>query len=94
MSSGKYYTLWAKPDLTTRKTLNVYSTKEMEGCVEGRPAKRLTAVKDTLYNPMLPTLRRMDMDEILKKLPENHSRFMTKLSKGKEFLFFIPVLYF
>lgn len=47
------------------------------------PRRRLTAVKHTLYNPALPSLRRMSMDEVLGKLPEEHSRFTTPCSKGK-----------
>ncbi|KXJ23791.1 hypothetical protein AC249_AIPGENE11202 [Exaiptasia diaphana] len=77
--SSKYYTLWSKPCLTSRKTI-IKDDAEIAGSKIA--TRRLTAVKQTLYNPSLPTLRRMDMDEILRKLPEKHSRFMTPLNKG------------
>lgn len=37
----------------------------------------LSAVKEDLYHPRLPTLRRMDMDDVGHKLPEAHSRTTT-----------------
>lgn len=93
--SGKYYTLWSKPCLASRKTIS-FGTDDVERAGSKPATRRLTAVKETLYNPMLPTLRRMDMDEILKKLPEKHSRFMTPLSKGEQNWFSIieNIIYF
>ena len=43
----------------------------------------LTGEKEVLYNPHLPSLRRMDMDEVLQKLPDQHSRHTTPCTKGK-----------
>merc|ERR1719392_219365 len=42
------------------------------------PTYRLAAVKECLYNPELPTLRRMDMDSIACKLPHENSRLNTR----------------
>lgn len=42
-----------------------------------RPMTRryhLAGVKEDLYNPRLPSFRRMDMDSVLCKLPHEHSR--------------------
>lgn len=80
MAPPKYYTLWGKPCTLSRKTLNVYPKEWPTSDTSN--TKRLTAVKETLYNPMLPTLRRMDMDEVLKRLPDGHSRFISPLTKG------------
>ncbi|XP_020628051.1 testis, prostate and placenta-expressed protein-like isoform X4 [Orbicella faveolata] len=41
----------------------------------------LASVKEGLYHPMLPTFRRMDMDTAGHKLPEEHSRTTTPLTK-------------
>ncbi|XP_040185201.1 U6 snRNA phosphodiesterase isoform X3 [Rana temporaria] len=41
------------------------------------PTYKLAGVKHSLYNPMLPTLRRMDMDSVGHKLNEEHSRSST-----------------
>ncbi|XP_065828391.1 sperm microtubule inner protein 8-like isoform X2 [Oscarella lobularis] len=41
---------------------------------------QLSAVKQTLYNPHLPTLRRMDRDDAMEKLPSEHSRTTTLCS--------------
>lgn len=91
--ASKYHTLWAKPSTVGRKTLDA-------NCREGYhspniprtplvlgPKRRLTAVKEVLYNPSLPTLRRMDMDEAMRKLTQDHSRHTTPCSKG-DFLFY------
>lgn len=82
----KYYTLWAKPCTVGRKTLDVNS-RGYTFSVPTKPLvfgakRRLTAVKEMLYNPRLPTLRRMDMDEVLGKLTDDHSRHSTPCSKG------------
>jgi len=42
----------------------------------------LASVKEGLYHPMLPTFRRMDMDTAGHKLPEEHSRTTTPLTKS------------
>ena len=44
----------------------------------------LASVKEGLYHPMLPTFRRMDMDTAMHKLPEEHSRTTTPLTRSKE----------
>lgn len=83
----KYHTLWAQPCTVGRKSLDVYrregipSQEPSTPLVLG-PMRRLTAVKEVLYNPCLPTLRRMDMDEVLRKLTDEHSRHSTPCSKG------------
>ena len=42
----------------------------------------LASVKEGLYHPMLPTFRRMDMDTAVHRLPEEHSRTTTPLTRG------------
>lgn len=42
----------------------------------------LASVKEGLYHPMLPTFRRMDMDTAMHRLPEEHSRTTTPLTRG------------
>ena len=44
---------------------------------------KLASVKDVLYNPALPTLRKMDRDDAMSKLPSEHSRTTTNCTKGK-----------
>ena len=83
----KYYTLWAKPCTLGKKTLDAnsregYTLSEPSSPLVFGPKRRLTSVKEVLYNPRLPTLRRMDMDEVLGKLTEDHSRHSTPCSKG------------
>ena len=84
----KYYTLWAKPCTLGRKTLDANvkegHTLNLPGtALVFGPKRRLTAVKqEGLYNPCLPTLRRMDMDEVLGKLVDDHSRHSTPCSRG------------
>lgn len=90
----KYYTLWAKPSTVGRKTLDTncregYSPNILRTPLVLGPTRRLTAVKEVLYNPCLPTLRRMDMDEAMRKLTQDHSRHTTPCSKG-DFLFHYP----
>ncbi|CAM5150296.1 unnamed protein product [Eretmochelys imbricata] len=41
----------------------------------------LAGVKDRLFHPDLPTLRRMDMDSAGNKLPDEHSRTITACTK-------------
>lgn len=43
---------------------------------------RLASVKHQLYNPQLPTLRRMDMDTVLHKLTTEHSRHTSSCEPG------------
>jgi len=46
------------------------------------PLTRITAVKvDQIYNPRLPSLRRIEMDHLLGKLPYEHCRQTTFLTK-------------
>ncbi|EDO47341.1 predicted protein [Nematostella vectensis] len=81
MPTGRYYTLTCRPGQDSKKaTVYSYSRSAQTGASLG-PPRRLTAVKETLYNPKLPTLRRMDMDEAMRLLPDEHSRFMTQLRK-------------
>ncbi|XP_068697276.1 sperm microtubule inner protein 8-like isoform X2 [Montipora capricornis] len=47
----------------------------------GQRTSMLASVKEGLYHPMLPTFRRMDMDTAMHKLPEEHSRTTTPLSR-------------
>uniref|UniRef100_A0A8D0GIC7 Sperm microtubule inner protein 8 n=1 Tax=Sphenodon punctatus TaxID=8508 RepID=A0A8D0GIC7_SPHPU len=42
----------------------------------------LAGVKDRLYHPFLPTLRRMDMDTAANRLSDQHSRTATACTKG------------
>ncbi|KAH0619434.1 hypothetical protein JD844_000048 [Phrynosoma platyrhinos] len=42
----------------------------------------LAGVKDHLYHPFLPTLRRMDMDTVANRLTDEHSRTTTRCSKA------------
>ncbi|XP_074141981.1 sperm microtubule inner protein 8 isoform X2 [Sminthopsis crassicaudata] len=48
-----------------------------------KPPKRnmLSGVKQQLYHPYLPTLRQMDMDTVLGKLPEEHCQTSTFCTK-------------
>jgi len=50
----------------------------------GQRSHMLASVKEGLYHPMLPTFRRMDMDTAMHKLPEEHSRTTTPLTRSKE----------
>lgn len=91
MSSTKYYTLWGRPASSGWKTPNLYSPLRYGGYSSslGDPCSRplttvkrpLTGQKEVIYNPHLPSLRRMDMDEVLQKLPEQHSRHTTPCTK-------------
>lgn len=44
---------------------------------------KLAGVKDVLYNPGLPSLRRMDRDDVMKKLPTEHCRTTSSYSRGE-----------
>lgn len=50
----------------------------------GYRSNMLASVKEGLYHPMLPTFRRMDMDTAVHKLPEEHSRTTTPLTRGTD----------
>ncbi|XP_063293474.1 sperm microtubule inner protein 8 isoform X2 [Pelobates fuscus] len=45
------------------------------------PVHKLAGVKQTLYHPLLPTLRRMEMDTMRHKLSDEHSRTTTPCSQ-------------
>lgn len=52
--------------------------------VRDRPRSvKLAGVKHELYNPNLPTLRKMDMDNVTHKLPTEHSRTTTSTQRGQ-----------
>ena len=40
---------------------------------------RLTAIKKGLYNPVLPSLRKISRDDVLCKLSDEHARHLTCL---------------
>ena len=42
----------------------------------------LAAIKTSIYNPALPTLRKIDRDDVLGKLSYEHSRHTTFLDKS------------
>lgn len=44
---------------------------------------QLAAVKEQLFHPNLPTLRRMEMDTHMQKLPDEHSRTSTTCGPGE-----------
>ena len=44
---------------------------------------KLAGVKHCLYHPLLPTFRRMEMDNVACKLPDDHSRTSTICTAGK-----------
>lgn len=44
---------------------------------------KLCAVKTQLYNPCLPTLRRMEVDTVCQKMPEEHCQTTTTCGQGK-----------
>ncbi|XP_078368100.1 sperm microtubule inner protein 8-like isoform X1 [Oculina patagonica] len=83
----KYHTRWAEPCTVGRKTLDVYSREGLPShapstpLVLGPKRRRLTSAKEVLYNPCLPTLRRMDMDDVSRKLTDEHSRHSTPCSR-------------
>lgn len=43
---------------------------------------QLADVKTSLYNPTLPTINQMHRDSVLCKLPDEHCRFTSRLSKS------------
>jgi len=60
------------------KIMPMYRSNSMDWI----PLKRLTGVKiGQIYNPHLPSLRRIEMDHVLGKLPYEHCRATTWLSR-------------
>ena len=52
-----------------------------------RPSSvKLAGVKYELYHPFLPTLRRMDMDDVTNRLPHEHSRTTTMCTRGESYI--------
>jgi hypothetical protein len=43
---------------------------------------KLATVKKQLYNPKLPSIRRIERDEVLCRLPEEHCRHTTSFTEG------------
>jgi len=44
---------------------------------------KLAGMKFELYNPALPTLRKMSMDDVTHQLSTQHSRTTTPCNRGK-----------
>ncbi|CAF3883806.1 unnamed protein product [Rotaria sp. Silwood2] len=42
---------------------------------------KLTSVKKQLYNPKVPSIRRIEHDEILRRVPDEHTRHITSFSE-------------
>lgn len=53
---------------------------------------RLTGVKTGIYNPVLPTLRKYDRDDVLGKLSDEHSRHTTFMHNKEQFTKSTPYL--
>lgn len=51
------------------------------------PRRMLAAVKEGMMHPNPPTIRRLDRDRVLCKLPIEHARNSTSRSAGKMHLF-------
>ena len=49
----------------------------------GHRSVMLASAKEGLYHPRLPTFRRMDRDTVAQKLPYDHCRTTTILTKGR-----------
>ena len=91
MASTTMYHSFENRPTTGWKIPNVYSPLRYGGystSLDNIPwpwdsvRRPLTGEKEVLYNPHLPSLRRMDMDEVLQKLPDQHSRHTTPCAKG------------
>ena len=50
---------------------------------------KLAGVKHEIYHPSLPTLRKMDMDNVTCKLPDEHARTTTPCTHGKRIIFIV-----
>ncbi|XP_043918158.1 testis, prostate and placenta-expressed protein [Protopterus annectens] len=57
--------------------VRTYSAAGQRALLSSRGTVKLAGVKEVLYHPSLPTLRRMDMDTVAHKLPDEHCRTMT-----------------
>ena len=55
----------------------------MAACMQRPSSVKLASVKHELYHPLLPTLRKMDMDEVARRLPDEHSRTTTQCTRGE-----------
>ena len=55
----------------------------MAVCMQRPSSVKLASVKHELYHPLLPTLRKMDMDEVARRLPDEHSRTTTQCTRGE-----------
>jgi hypothetical protein len=49
------------------------------------PRFKLATVKKQLYNPKLPSIRLIERDEVLCRLPDEHCRHTTSFTEGKTF---------
>jgi hypothetical protein len=47
------------------------------------PRYKLASVKKQLYNPKLPSIRRIERDEVLCRLPDEHCRHTTSFTEGE-----------
>ncbi len=60
------------------------------------PQYKLASVKKEIYNPKIPTIRHMERDEVLCRLPDEHCRHTTPFTEGLVFLqmnsFFVKIL--
>ena len=52
-------------------------------CAERPSLVKLASVKHELYHPALPTLRKMDMDDVTCKLSYEHGRTTTGCTRGQ-----------
>ncbi len=70
-------------DYQKYSTLNPFGLNQTEYLKQYPRSKnsRLSACKSAIYNPKLPTVKQMWQDDVLCKLPQEHSRHTTWLSK-------------
>lgn len=52
----------------------------------------LAGIKKGIYNPVLPTLRKYDRDDVLGKLTDEHSRHTTFIRSKEQFTKSTPYL--
>ena len=50
---------------------------------------KLAGVKHEIYHPSLPTLRKMDMDNVTCKLSNEHARTTTPCTRGKRIILIV-----
>jgi len=43
----------------------------------------VSTVKEGMFRPCMPRFRRFDMDDVIHKLPDEHSRVMTTCTRGQ-----------